>query len=72
MRGSVHRNWQKREEEEEDDGAAAKIFLFLTASSAISLPLQNRAGGIRTHDLLNPIQAHYQAVLRPVMSRTIH
>jgi hypothetical protein len=24
-----------------------------------------RAGGIRTHDLLNPIQAHYQAVLRP-------
>ena len=26
---------------------------------------QYRAGGIRTHDLLNPIQAHYQAVLRP-------
>ena len=26
----------------------------------------SRAGGIRTHDLLNPIQAHYQAVLRPV------
>lgn len=25
----------------------------------------NRAGGIRTRDLLNPIQAHYQAVLRP-------
>jgi hypothetical protein len=25
----------------------------------------DRAGGIRTHDLLNPIQAHYQAVLRP-------
>ena len=25
-----------------------------------------RAGGIRTRDLLNPIQAHYQAVLRPV------
>ena len=24
-----------------------------------------RAGGIRTRDLLNPIQAHYQAVLRP-------
>ena len=27
----------------------------------------SRAGGIRTHDLLNPIQAHYQAVLRPVV-----
>ena len=26
---------------------------------------ENRAGGIRTRDLLNPIQAHYQAVLRP-------
>jgi hypothetical protein len=24
-----------------------------------------RAAGIRTRDLLNPIQAHYQAVLRP-------
>ena len=24
-----------------------------------------RAGGIRTHDLLNPIQAFYQAELRP-------
>jgi hypothetical protein len=24
-----------------------------------------RAGEIRTRDLLNPIQAHYQAVLRP-------
>ena len=28
-------------------------------------PKNGRAGGIRTHDLLNPIQAHYQAVLRP-------
>ena len=27
---------------------------------------ETRAGGIRTHDLLNPIQAHYQAVLQPV------
>lgn len=26
----------------------------------------NRADRIRTCDLLNPIQAHYQAVLRPV------
>jgi predicted nucleic acid-binding protein len=26
---------------------------------------QNRADWIRTSDLLNPIQAHYQAVLRP-------
>jgi hypothetical protein len=25
----------------------------------------SRAGGIRTHDLLNPIQAFYQAELRP-------
>src|SRR5262245_36926376 len=25
----------------------------------------HRAGGIRTHDLLNPIQAFYQAELRP-------
>src|SRR5258708_33150157 len=27
-----------------------------------------RAGGIRTHDLLNPIQAHYQTCLRPDFS----
>ncbi len=27
--------------------------------------LPGRAGGIRTHDLLNPIQAFYQAELRP-------
>jgi hypothetical protein len=33
---------------------------------------ENRAGGIRTHDLLNPIQAHYQAVLRPDDAGTIH
>ena len=33
------------------------------------LCLNGRAGGIRTHDLLNPIQAHYQAVLRPDFSR---
>lgn len=26
---------------------------------------ENRADWIRTSDLLNPIQAHYQAVLRP-------
>ena len=31
-----------------------------------------RAGGIRTRDLLNPIQAHYQAVLRPDDPATIH
>ena len=30
---------------------------------------RNRAGGIRTHDLLNPIQAHYQAVLQPVLEQ---
>jgi hypothetical protein len=30
---------------------------------------RDRAGGIRTRDLLNPIQAHYQAVLRPDLSR---
>lgn len=28
--------------------------------------IKNRADRIRTCDLLNPIQAHYQAVLRPV------
>jgi hypothetical protein len=34
---------------------------------------KNRAGEIRTRDLLNPIQAHYQAVLRPVLrSLTIY
>ena len=33
---------------------------------------EDRAGGIRTHDLLNPIQAHYQAVLRPDLLRIIH
>ncbi|MDB6156126.1 MAG: hypothetical protein JWL90_4579 [Chthoniobacteraceae bacterium] len=31
--------------------------------------INNRAGEIRTRDLLNPIQAHYQAVLRPVFLR---
>src|SRR4051794_26467973 len=31
-----------------------------------------RAGGIRTHDLLNPIQAFYQAELRPDLVQTIH
>jgi hypothetical protein len=35
---------------------------------ATSMREKYRAGGIRTHDLLNPIQAHYQAVLRPAMS----
>jgi hypothetical protein len=29
----------------------------------------SRAGGIRTHDLLNPIQAFYQAELRPDLKR---
>ena len=38
----------------------------------ILLTSPNRAGGIRTHDLLNPIQAHYQAVLRPDDAGTIH
>ena len=33
--------------------------------------LNNRAGGIRTHDLLNPIQAFYQAELRPDSLQTI-
>jgi hypothetical protein len=32
---------------------------------------KNRAGEIRTRDLLNPIQAHYQAVLRPDFAGTI-
>jgi hypothetical protein len=32
----------------------------------------HRAGGIRTHDLLNPIQAFYQAELRPDLVQTIH
>jgi hypothetical protein len=31
-----------------------------------------RAGGIRTRDLLNPIQAFYQAELRPDLVQTIH
>src|SRR5215211_9439187 len=33
--------------------------------------LVHRAGGIRTHDLLNPIQAFYQAELRPDLKQTI-
>jgi hypothetical protein len=36
----------------------------LISQSLRGLP-ENRAGEIRTRDLLNPIQAHYQAVLRP-------
>lgn len=35
-------------------------------------PFFYRAAGIRTRDLLNPIQAHYQAVLRPDDAPTIH
>ena len=35
------------------------------------LPI-GRAGGIRTHDLLNPIQAFYQAELRPDFSRGVN
>jgi hypothetical protein len=31
-----------------------------------------RAGGIRTHDLLNPIQAFYQAELQPDLLQSIH
>ena len=31
----------------------------------------HRAGGIRTHDLLNPIQAFYQAELRPAEANTV-
>ena len=34
-------------------------------SGPLSGGMSSRAGGIRTRDLLNPIQAHYQAVLRP-------
>ncbi len=34
----------------------------------ISKVLRSRADWIRTSDLLNPIQAHYQAVLRPELS----
>ena len=33
------------------------------------LEVRTRAGGIRTHDLLNPIQAFYQAELQPVLRR---
>ncbi len=35
------------------------------ASPSTAIYSKNRAGEIRTRDLLNPIQAHYQAVLRP-------
>ena len=38
---------------------------------ALCVAVLSRAGGIRTRDLLNPIQAHYQAVLRPVCASTI-
>jgi hypothetical protein len=41
-------------------------FRLARSSTARKAPAKHgRAGGIRTHDLLNPIQAHYQAVLRP-------
>jgi hypothetical protein len=44
----------------------AAIRFALHAVGCTKRPAQHgRAGGIRTHDLLNPIQAHYQAVLRP-------
>jgi hypothetical protein len=38
---------------------------YISDSYSVFYQKNGRAGGIRTHDLLNPIQAHYQAVLRP-------
>jgi hypothetical protein len=43
----------------------AHISSYISDSHSTSYLKNDRAGGIRTHDLLNPIQAHYQAVLRP-------
>ena len=40
-------------------------FLFRPETLCLSAFKNGRAGEIRTRDLLNPIQAHYQAVLRP-------
>jgi hypothetical protein len=37
----------------------------------VEVAFRNRAGGIRTHDLLNPIQALYQAEPRPVSASRI-
>ena len=45
------------------------ISYYISDSHSASYPKYGRAGGIRTHDLLNPIQAHYQAVLRPDKER---
>jgi hypothetical protein len=48
----------------------AKLLLEKSSARCGSYPRsarceRGRAGGIRTHDLLNPIQAFYQAELRP-------
>src|SRR6478609_4526759 len=43
--------------------------LYVSNSNSISYTKTCRAGGIRTHDLLNPIQAHYQAVQRPELKK---
>jgi hypothetical protein len=55
-----------------DRGQHLKSFMSFEFSQLLPESRTNdsriRAGGIRTHDLLNPIQALYQAEPRPVFS----
>ena len=51
-------------DENKNRGSGPSSFRLYSSS------FKTRAGEIRTRDLLNPIQAHYQAVLRPEV-RTI-
>jgi hypothetical protein len=50
----------------------SKIILpsLLTASHEFALEENGRGGEIRTHDLLYPKQARYQATLRPDTERS--
>src|SRR5215469_9576624 len=47
------------------DIATPRPLIDVLTRSHVSVTGLHRAGGIRTHDLLNPIQAFYQAELRP-------
>src|SRR3954465_4207668 len=55
-----------------DVGTAALNSAKKPARLALLSKKNPRAGGILTHDLLNPIQAFYQAELRPGPVEIIH
>lgn len=45
--------------------AEGSLFVFVESILGLPFGKNGRAGEIRTHDLLHPMQAFYQAELRP-------